>query len=107
MDSEMIVEIGQIAVAIILSGGMVALVLTGKPTDGVAPGFLAVLGFLYGGAVVKSSAVKSAITAGQTAVNAISAASSATHTVAADVQTAANSLVAPVESPAAPPAPTN
>ena len=100
MDSEMIVELGQVIVAVILTGGMVALVLLGKPVDGIAPGFLAVLGFLYGGAVAKSTAVRSALSAGQTAVNAIGAASGATHTVATDVAAAASTLTMPPEPPA-------
>ncbi|MDE2426981.1 MAG: hypothetical protein KGO96_13870 [Elusimicrobia bacterium] len=77
----MVTEIGQVVVAVILSTGMVALVLLGKPVDGIAPGFLAVLGFLYGGAVVKSTAARAAINAGQTAVNAIGAAAASTQGV--------------------------
>lgn len=100
MDSEMIVEVGQITVAIILAVGTVGLAWTGRPLDGVAPGFMAVLGFLYGGALVKSATSKASALTGTNVVNAIGASSQATHTVASDVQQAASTLVSPSEQPA-------
>ena len=54
----MITEIGAVLVALIITTGVVLLAVQGKPTDGLEAGFLAVLGFYFGGSLAKSAATR-------------------------------------------------
>lgn len=56
--SELITEIGTVVIAIIVVAGLVVLQILGKPTDGLEPGMLAVLGFFFGGQMAKGAATK-------------------------------------------------
>lgn len=99
MDTETMVDLGAVLVAVIIAVGMVVLLVLGRPVDGLSAGFLAVLGFFYGGSLVKSTAGRMTKAIGESAVNAINATTASTHSIASDAHSALSTVVNPPADP--------
>lgn len=50
---DLVSEIGAVLVAVIVTGGLVVLQVLGRPTDGLEPGMLAIVGFYFGSQFTK------------------------------------------------------
>lgn len=97
-----VIPIGIVLVAVIITGGFVGLLALGKATDGLEAGFMAVIGFFFGGSIVHGAMAAASRATSDASTQTVAAVPKVVQAVATPVAPPTEAEVPPSPQPSAP-----